>query len=517
MMKSKFNLKFDDSFSGRLFSTQGDTGREFEIVVQDEYDYPIDITGYKLEFYVGNSQQVTKVDGTIVGNKFIVKPVSQQFKFAGQNKAQFVLYDKSGLKVGSQIFELMVEESIQNGATLGMNAIVDFEEIKKATKLIEGYTKTFEESKAINLSLKENIKEGTTLNANLKSTNRKAEFNTGLINEGIKQGGIVKDALDGSIKGGKDLKMNLDASISTATQTKTNIDQSISSAGTSKTNLDGSIDAAKKVKTDLDGSIGTGRTVKSTLDKTIETGQNVNTSGMQIKQGLDDSISKAKIQKSDLDGSLAKVPQNIASINNAINTADERLQATIKTAETKEGELKSTVGNASETDTKAQATMSELKSLLDKSSTSEQALKEIIASGNLDKYVTDPRLQDVLKVYVTDPKLQQVLEGYATKLELQSIDVTKQLTDYAKKKEIPDVSKFKTEQEIKAMIPDVSAFRTESQIKTMIESTTPKVDLSGYAKKTDIGVKVVTMSQAEYDALQKAGTIDENTLYFIME
>ena len=94
--------------------------------------------------------------------------------------------------------------------------------------------------------------------------------------------------------------------------------------------------------------------------------------------------------------------------------------------------------------------------------------------------------------------------------------MTGQLTDYAKKKEIPDVSKFKTEQEIKAMIPDVSGFRTESQIKSMIESTAPKVDLSGYAKKTDIGVKVVTMSQADYDALQKAGNIDENTLYFIM-
>lgn len=385
MMKHELTLKFDDSFNPHLYSTQTDSGREFDVEVRDELDKPVDIAGYKLEFYVGNSHQVTKVEAENVGNKFIVRPEPIQFAYAGPNEAQFVLYDPKGLRVGSQIFDLQVEKSIQNGATMGLNAIVDFEEIKKASQLLKNYEATFEQSKAIDLSLRESTEKGTKLNEELKVTTADAETKKKLLDESVGKAETTKSNLDTSIDTGQKLKMNLDASISTATQTKTNIDQSISNAGASKTNLDGSIDTAKQVKTDLDGSIGTGRTVKSTLDKTIETGQNVNTSGMQIKQGLDDSISKANTGKTNLD-----------TIIKTANETDVKLKETIDQANTKDGELKSTTSTAETTDTQAKATVETLKALLSKSDLTEKSLKEIIETGDLTKYVTDSKLREEL-------------------------------------------------------------------------------------------------------------------------
>lgn len=384
-MKHELTLKFDDSFNPHLYSTQTDSGREFDVEVRDELDKPVDIAGYKLEFYVGNSHQVTKVEAENTGNKFIVRPEPIQFAYAGPNEAQFVLYDPKGLRVGSQIFDLRVEESIQNGSTMGLNAIVDFEEIKKASELLKNYEQTFEQSKAIDLSLRESTEKGAKLNEELKATTANAESKKKSLDESIDKVKTTKSNLDKSIATGQTLKTGIDESISTATQTNTNLDKSIATAGKSKTNLDGSIDAAKKVKVDLDGSIKTGREVKSALDTTIETGQNTNTAGMQIKQVLDDSIAKASTGKTNLD----------ATIKTA-NETDVKLKETINQANTKDGELKSTTSTAETTDTQAKATVETLKALLSKSDLTEKSLKEIIETGDLTKYVTDSKLREEL-------------------------------------------------------------------------------------------------------------------------
>lgn len=563
---------------------------EFEInIFENGSKYNID-TGNKVEVACKKSDGTVVVDEVQFIDNIITWTLSKQVLTAsGYVEAEVRILENENVLTASQSFKFLVRPNLINDDTIKSTSqykALD-EALKKAKEIVE-QTKTLpEEAKKIKRDIEaakilldnkqKELEAGVdTSNKLLKETKeylsgvsaeieklKSKEVDIARLKELLTKVDDLKSRLanlEKTVETANATDDNLKQSISTGTQTKTNLDQSISSAGTSKTNLDGSIDAAKKAKTDLDGSISTGRTVKSTLDKTIETGQNVNTSGMQIKKGLDDSISKAKTQKSDLDGSLAKVPQNIASINNAINTADERLQATIKTAEAKDGELKSTVGSASETDTKAQATMSELKSLLQKSSTSEQALKEIIASGNLDKYVTDPRLQDVLKVYVTDPKLQKVLSdyvktatlsNYATKSELESIDVTEQLADYAKKTDIPDVSGFRTEPQIKAMIPDVSVYAKSSDVnsklsgkvdkdgnkvlsdnnytnaaKTKVDNipanpkyTDTTYDLSPYAKKTDLNSYAKTtdiktkLSEMTGDSNNRTVTDSEKTTW----
>lgn len=378
MIEHKLKLKFDDSFNGVLFSTQLDTGRVFEIEVRDELDNAIDITGHKLEFYVGNDKKVTKVEASINGNKFIVKPVNEQFTKSGLNKAQFVLYDKQGLQVGSQIFDLHVEESIQNGATVGRNAIVDFNKIQEALDLIKGYEKTFEESKNLDTNLSTHINEGKKVNQELVS----------------------------NTSAGRGLNENLKTSTTKASEAYTKLEASRTGADTLNTDLKANIASGNKTNANLQSSISTAKNTQSTLQEKTAQGIDTNTKlGQSIKTGQDvvskinaadknltTSVSNADTAKTNLDASVGKA-----------NTAKTNLDASIDKANNAKKNLDTStqVGNATDsklkdTDTKAGASISTLQDLLNQSATTERNLKDIIASGDLNKYITEPKLQEAL-------------------------------------------------------------------------------------------------------------------------
>lgn len=378
MIEHKLKLKFDDSFNGILFSTQGDTGRVFEIEVRDELDNAIDITGHKLEFYVGNDSKVTKVEAEIQGSKFIVKPVNEQFTKSGLNKAQFVLYDPQGLQVGSQIFDLHVEQSIQNGATVGRNVIVDFSKIQEALDLIKGYEKTFEESKNLDTTLSAHIDEGKKVNQELVSNTSAAQG----LNENLKvsttKASETYTKLEASKTGADTLNTDLKANIASGNKTNANLQSSISTAKNTQSTLQEKTAQGIDTNTKLGQSIKTGQDVVSkinTADKNLATSMtNANTA----KTNLDASVDKANTSKTNLDASIDKA-----------NTTKIKLDESTSQGNATDSKLK-------DTDTKAGASISTLQDLLSQSATTEQNLKDIIASGNLDKYITEPKLQEAL-------------------------------------------------------------------------------------------------------------------------
>lgn len=378
MIEHKLKLKFDDSFNGVLFSTQGDTGRVFEIEVRDELDNAIDIRGHKLEFYVGNDKKVTKVEASISGNKFIVKPVNEQFTKSGLNKAQFVLYDPQGLQVGSQIFELHVEESIQNGATVGRNVIVDFSKINEAVELIKSYEKTFEESKNLDTTLSAHIDEGKKVNQELISNTSAA----------------------------KGVDANLKASTTSASETYTKLEASRTNADTLNNNLKANIAQGNKTNANLQGSISTAKNTQSTLQEKTAQGIDTNTKlGQSIKIGQD-VVSKINAADKNLTTSMTNASTTKTDLDTSIENAKAaktNLDASIDKANTTTTKLDESTsqGNATDTklkdtDTKAGTSISTLQDLLNQSATTEKNLKEIIASGELDKYVTEPKLQEAL-------------------------------------------------------------------------------------------------------------------------
>lgn len=446
-MEHRLKLKFDDSFNGILFSTQGDTGRVFEIEVRDELDNAIDITGHKLEFYVGNDSKVTKVEAEIQGSKFIVKPVNEQFTKSGLNKAQFVLYDPQGLQVGSQIFDLHVEESIQNGATVGRNVIVDFSKIQEALDLIKGYEKTFEESKNLDTTLSTHIDEGKKVNQELVSNTSAAQG----LNENLKtsttKASETYTKLEASRTGADTLNTDLKVNIASGNKTNANLQSSISTAKNTQSTLQEKTAQGIDTNTKLGQSIKTGQDVVSKInaaDKNLTTSI---TNADTAKTNLDASVGKANTAKTNLDGSIASA-----------NTVKKNLDTSTSQGNATDSKLK-------DTDTKAGASISTLKDLLNKSATTEQNLKDIIASGNLDKYVTEPKLQEALA------KIKTL------------------------KKEVVDTLPSTGQDDVIYLVKDSKGKANNVYLEylwldkwELIGST--QVDLTGYAKKEDLDKKI---------------------------
>lgn len=502
-MKHELTLKFDDSFNPHLYSTQTDSGREFDVEVRDELDKPVDIAGYKLEFYVGNSHQVTKVEAENVGNKFIVRPEPIQFAYAGSNEAQFVLYDPKGLRVGSQIFDLRVEKSIQNGSTMGLNAIVDFEEIKKASELLKNYEKTFEESKVLDLSLKESTEKGAKLNEELKTTTADAESKKKSLNESVSKGKTTKTNLDQSISTGQTLKTGIDNSISTATQTKTNLDQLISTAGTSKTKLDSSVETAKKVKVDLDGSIKTGREVKSALDTTIETGQNTNTAGMQIKQDLDDSISKGNTSKTNLDSSISKANTTKTNLDQSTTNAGNiktNLDSSISSAKTIKTKLDGSIQSANTVKASVDESVRVGNEVNDRSAGLKSDLEASILKGQSTKSGIDSSIE-------TAKTAKNNLDGSIKTAEAKNSELTA-TTSAAEK---ADTDAKATIETLKALLSKSDV--TEKGLKEIIESG----DLGKYVTEIKLKEELakIELKRVKVDTLPQTG--EAKTLYFVKD
>lgn len=191
-------LKFDESFNGRLFAVQGDTGRIFNLQVFDDLERPVDVTDMTLRMFVGNSKEVSYSQGQIVdakNGKMKVQVYNSQLKLAGKQKAQFVL-SKNGQTLGSRIFDLWVEEGLEAGAPVGRNVYIDFEKIDETLTLIKTYDKTLEEAKGVDASLKTGIADGKKVKSELDEAMTSAGETTADLNKAVKEATSV----DGAIK-----------------------------------------------------------------------------------------------------------------------------------------------------------------------------------------------------------------------------------------------------------------------------------------------------------------------------
>lgn len=252
----------------------------------------------------------------------------------------------------------------------------------------------------VNKSLGQSIKTGQGIVSSINAADK------GLADK-IATAGTSKTNLDKSINTANKSKSDLDASKTQADNTKTALDSSNSTATTNKAALDESIGKAETTKSNLDASKVQADSTKTALDKSIKTGQEVNAASETNKHNLDQSIKDAKDAKVQLDESTGKA-----------NTAKSNVDASTATADAKNTELISTTNTATSTDEAAKKTITQLQALLAQSGTTEQNLKDIIASGNLDKYVTDPKLQEALKDYVTTGSLTTELANYTKSADL---------------------------------------------------------------------------------------------------
>ena len=390
----KIKLKFDYDSNGILFSTQGDTGRKLEIQVLDEHSEIVDITNLKLEFYVGNSKEVIKVDGQIKNAEqglFLVKTVNEQFKYPGINKAQFVISDSDGNKIGSKIYELHVEESIENGATLGRNTTIDFSKLDRTMELLEEYNLK---------SLRADLDESRTIDTELKDDIRKAKEIT--LKEDINSANTV-------IQNMSEIKEESERLNTSLIEENKKAINNINSASEINTNLKPLIDEAKSAEERL-------RQTDTNATSTSETLTRVNSEATELIRNLGDKSEDVN-----------RINSSLTSIISNATTCNEHLNETLNTA----NETKSSLSSE---DVKAKKSIETLKEMLKNADTSKQAITEIISSGDLSQYITDPKLQEILKAYVTkqdlgDINIESKLEPYALKSDINIITENKKLLE----------------------------------------------------------------------------------------
>ena len=346
-------LKFDNSFNGRLFAVQGDTGRVFNLQVFDDYNKPVDVTGMKLRMYVANSKEVSYSEGEVVEaaeGKIKVQVYNSQLKYPGKQKSQFIITDKDGQKIGSKIFDLWIEEGLEAGPTVGNNIYVDFETINEALGLLKDYDKTFEESKEVDASLKVGINEGIETRNNLADCKKKALEIKGQLDTSKTNASRTLSSLNNSRAEGGKLDTSLKSENTKATTNIENLKTNIATGKSTKDELVKSTNEAKTTKTNLDGSNTTALATDETLNKTISSAKAINSDlgtlkgqGDTLAKNLGQKIADGKSTKSNLDGSIASAKTEKQNLDGSIETSkteNSNLTKVIESAKNVDGEIK---------------------------------------------------------------------------------------------------------------------------------------------------------------------------------
>lgn len=464
-----------------------------------------------------------------------------------------------------------MQESLKKGETV----IEDVNKIKN--DLTEIKESILNKSKEINNNLtvadekinliKTYISKSETAIENLTNNQNKIEELSKLLTE-LEKIKLTLDEINNSINKANTQKVELDKSTENAKNEKISLDDSVKDSKIQNTNLKNTITEAEISESSLAASTQKGLTQQSELEKTIS-------NSLDKDKSLKETNGKAESLKTDLNS----LSENISSKITDGNKLKSDLDTSISNAATAKSNLDGSIANATstntslkETDTEAKKTEVLIRDLMSQLGKTEDEVKQIIASGDLSKYVTDPKLQEVLKDYLSKNELNTSLDEKIDKTAITdeyygesqdkvvsqkgvtafckdfSQEINEELSRMASKTEIPtNISQlindrnFKTESEIQSMIEKASSLKKE--VVTSLPSTgkediiyllknkndtnnffteylwiggkweiigDTKVDLTDYAKKSDIKTKLSEMTS---DSSHRTVTDSEKSVW----
>ncbi len=252
-------------------------------------------------------------------------------------------------------------------------------------------------------TLKENINLAKTSNSELSNTITSAKSSKSALDSSISKAKTERESLDNSTNKASNSKSALDESNLKADKTLSNLEAQNTKAQENIGNLKTENTRAEKNIQDLKDNSDIAETKNTDLKESIA-------SANIIKPKLDDSVAQAKDSKSKLDSANEQAIQNRDNLDNSRATASEindKLQKSSTTgkqvhdeltgATTKAQETKSQLDNSNQT---ATATDTELIENLNEARESIKKLDEVIASADLSKYITEPKLNNKLESYV---------------------------------------------------------------------------------------------------------------------
>lgn len=395
--------------------------------------------------------KVVSGDKSVTSMPFAYKVVNDPYEGTDksiQSQSEFPVLNDLIKNVSGAIKEL------QNVETFYRNNEIKFRNLADNYDILKSIYENKEEARELINSLqglKKSIDGADEKQRNLEALIDRANKLVGKITDNtVKMIDLISET-DKKLTKGESVVKELQQALQNYENIRTEINSitdSINSLKKLLSDVNNTINTANTTKDSLNKSVGEANEAKTNLDQSTKTAETANTV-------LTNSINASNIAKADLDNSRKEADRLKIDIGRVVNTANATKTAideSTATANSINANLNSTVQGASTTKT-------DLEKLLQDLNLTKGQVQEIIASGNLDQYVTDVKLQNELKAYVT-------------KEDLQSIDVTSQLGGYAKKTEVPTkLSELEND----------TTFKTETEIQTMINAHTP--DLTGYVEK----------------------------------
>lgn len=250
---------------------------------------------------------------------------------------------------------------------------------------------------------------------------------------------------------------------------------------TAKTNLDESNDKAIQTNTDLRATTQTANETKTSLEQLKNESSTLSN---ELSEGNTTANSNIELLKSE---------------NQSAKTNITGLQTENQNALSKQETLSTETAKANEA-------IERIAELITSSTDLKNKLEQIVASGDLDKYITDP-------------KLREILTDYATKDDLSKIDVTSQLVDYAKKADLEKIditSQLKLENNTFEIIIEKEDFNNiQSEPNKIKIVSLVKTKRFGVPKNMpdDVGSYIITRSTLATPNIQYAVSLKNRKTY----
>lgn len=397
-------------------------------------------------------------------------------------------------------------------ATENVSETIARADVKKSEleKLIAMFKDIDERAKKLSLisseinSLLPKLDEARGVKSGLDSTIASAKSNKTDLEKSITSAGDIDRSLGSKIDQSKTLSNKLKSDIENAKNTNSTLNSDRESAKLIVTELKNAKNDADVINSELNSTKIKADSSKAELEGLIANSKSASTEAKALNKSLAETNAKAESNKLNLDRANAKAK----SLKDDLG-ANTSLAEGINTKLKANTELANTTNKSLEANkTIADNSLANIQEEIRKSKNLEQSLKEIIASGDLSKYVTDPKLQEALK-------------SYATKEDLSKIDVTSQLVDYAKKTDLNNKVDKVTG---KALSTNdfTNGYKAKlDKIPANPKYTDTKYDLRPYAKKSEVVMKdsnyigIVPKTAAEIEAMTDTEKKNPNVLYIV--
>ena len=349
-----------------------------------------------------------------------------------------------GAKIDLKNQEEQSKAEIQKSVNLAKNTKTSLDssvtsandKINKASEKVNEISSKISEAKETQQKLTNTKNEITTSlsdyekkSAEIKTSITEVDSKKTEIEESIGRANTSNDTLNASIKkseesikNANDININIDSSISKYKETEASIKAENEKATKNISDLDTKSASGKQIIDDLNSATLKSETAKTNLDESNTKAIQTNTDLKATTQTANEtktSLEQLKNESSTLSNELSESNTTASSNIESLKSENQSAKTNITGLQTENQNALSKQETLSSETEKANEAIERIAELITSSTDLKNKLEQIVASGDLDKYITDP-------------KLREILTAYATKDDLSKIDVTSQLADYAK-------------------------------------------------------------------------------------